>query len=77
MVKYFIEKVSDNTWLSEPEWSGNGAWTNDPTKALRFNSKNEAWSFIERESSEPIWSDWVLFAGDLIVTEHEFVESVG
>ena len=77
MAKYLIEKVSDNTWLQEPEWSGNGAWTNDPNKAMSFDQKDEAMSFIERESSEPIWSDWVLFAGDIIVTEHEFVGCVG
>lgn len=77
MGRFFIEKVSDNTWLSNPEWSGTGAWTNNPRKALQFDREDEALSFIERESSEPIWSDWVLFAGEIIVTEHEFVGCVG
>lgn len=77
MTKYFIEKVSDNTWLQEPEWSGNGIWTNDPMKAMQFDSMYDADEYIKRESSEPIWSDWVLFSGELIVTEHEFVDSVG
>ena len=59
--KYFIERIDTHLW-----WQGFGVWSNSPTAAMMWNTKEEAEEFLKMSLEIPSRLE-------CIVTEHEFI----